>query len=474
MNDSLRVIIGLGITGFSVARYFTARGISFMMMDTKTHPDRLGEFQSLYPKVPLHLGSFDEALLYRCEQIVLSPGVPLSTPALQRAQQQGVEIVGDIELFAREVSKPVIAITGSNGKSTVTSLLGEMAKEAGIDVAVGGNLGTAALDLLLEHPHAALFVLELSSFQLETTWSLKPKAATILNICADHCDRYASMAEYIAAKQRIYHQAEVAIYNADDLATKPNDSKPNGNEAANISWIPQTSRGTTLSTTETSSRGLSAGSRDPDNHTNQQEVIAFNVNQPLFPLEHIQLQGQHNRANIAAACALAKAVGISTQAMQAALEQFSGLPHRCQFVGEYGGVKWINDSKGTNVGATLAAIEGLGSPAKGNLVLIAGGDGKGADFTPLQSRASYLRAVILLGKDAAQLESIFSSQLPCYRVVDLEQAVQVAAKQAQSGDMVLLSPACASIDMFRNYAHRGELFSQLALQWIAQHAKETL
>jgi len=252
------------------------------------------------------------------------------------------------------------------------------------------------------------------------------------------------------------------------------------NQVANIPWIPRTSRGTTSFSADgilllsTSSRGLSAGSRDQDNHTNQQEVIAFNVNQPLFPLEHIQLQGQHNRANIAAACALAKAVGISTQAMQAALEQFSGLPHRCQFVGEYGGVKWINDSKGTNVGATLAAIEGLGSPAKGNLVLIAGGDGKGADFTPLQSRASYLRAVILLGKDAAQLESIFSSQLPCYRVVDLEQAVQVAAKQAQSGDMVLLSPACASIDMFRNYAHRGELFSQLALQWIAQHAKETL
>jgi len=451
MSKNGRIIIGLGVTGFSIARYFTARQIPFIMVDTQAQPTRLAEFQQLYPTVPVHLGPLNTDILCNCEQIALSPGVPLSTPELQTALQHGVEIVGDIELFAREVTAPVIAITGSNGKSTVTSLVGEIAQQAALSVAVGGNLGTAALDLLLDQPKAELFVLELSSFQLETTTALHPKAATILNISADHCDRYPSMAEYIAAKQRIYCDAKTTVYNLEDTATAPAVI----NSEARVAF--------TLNQPTAAQWGLI---------TVDNQVWLAKGTEHLLPIDKIQLQGRHNLANALAACALSEAVGISWQAMQQALQQFSGLPHRCQFVGESSGVRWINDSKGTNVGATIAALEGLGSPTQANIVLIAGGDGKDADFSPLLNFKDCLRAVILLGKDAAKLKAVFSPYLPCYLVQDLASAVRMAGENAKSGDIVLLSPACSSLDMFRNYAHRGELFSELALQWIDQHAKE--
>ena len=376
--------------------------------------------------------------------ILTSPGVAQEIPLFQEAISLGIPILGDIECFARVVSAPVVAITGTNGKSTVTSLLGEMAKAAGRKVAVAGNIGTPVLELLDDDTYYDLWVLELSSFQLELTESLMPLAATILNLSPDHLDRHHSMMAYWAAKQRVYLNAQTCFFNRDDDQTYPDSSVLSAEQMVY-------------------SYGLSAPERDADWGLSQDAEGAYYIargRKAIFPVERLKIKGRHNWLNATAACALAEAAGLSIEAMTQALSSFSGLSHRCQWVRELDQVTWIDDSKGTNVGATISAILGIGGATQGKIVLIAGGQGKGADFTLLREVVgTYVRSMILMGQDADKLASALP-EVPQHKVSSLDAAVQIARKEAKPGDVVLLSPACASLDMFRDYNHRGDVFSK--------------
>lgn len=422
------VIIGLGKTGLSCVTYFRQRGITPVVMDTRENPP--GK-ESLPAECRLLTGPLDADTLCSASLIVASPGVALATPALQVAKAAGVEIVGDIELFAREAKAPIVAITGSNGKSTVTALVGLMAAEAGFKVGVGGNIGTPALDLLLQP--ADLYVLELSSFQLETTSSLKPAAAVILNLSEDHLDRYDGMAGYLAAKQRIFSNAKRIVVNRDDAATYP----------------PQQSYWQSF--------GLNAEAYGRIQRDNQLWLSV--AGKPVLPVSELNIVGAHNQMNALAAMALADAAAIPQPAQLNVLRSFSGLEHRCQFVREVNGVRWINDSKATNVGSTLAAVAGVGESVKGRLWLLAGGQGKGQDFSPLQPLlANQIYRMVCFGQDADTLLKLADNT---QRVTDLDEAVHCIAAEAQPGDWVLLAPACASLDQFRNFEQRGQHFADL-------------
>ena len=422
------VIIGLGKTGLSCVTYFRQRGITPVVMDTRENPP--GK-ESLPAECRLLTGPLDADTLCSASLIVASPGVALATPALQVAKAAGVEIVGDIELFAREAKAPIVAITGSNGKSTVTALVGLMAAEAGFKVGVGGNIGTPALDLLLQP--ADLYVLELSSFQLETTSSLKPAAAVILNLSEDHLDRYNGMAGYLAAKQRIFSNAKRIVVNRDDAATYP----------------PQQSYWQSF--------GLNAEAYGRIQRDNQLWLSV--AGKPVLPVSELNIVGAHNQMNALAAMALADAAAIPQPAQLNVLRSFSGLEHRCQFVREVNGVRWINDSKATNVGSTLAAVAGVGESVKGRLWLLAGGQGKGQDFSPLQPLlANQIYRMVCFGQDADTLLKLADNT---QRVTDLDEAVRCIAAEAQPGDWVLLAPACASLDQFRNFEQRGQHFADL-------------
>ena len=422
------VIIGLGKTGLSCVTYFRQRGITPVVMDTRENPS--GK-ESLPAECRLLTGPLDADTLCSASLIVASPGVALATPALQVAKAAGVEIVGDIELFAREAKAPIVAITGSNGKSTVTALVGLMAAEAGFKVGVGGNIGTPALDLLLQP--ADLYVLELSSFQLETTSSLKPAAAVILNLSEDHLDRYDGMAGYLAAKQRIFSNAKRIVVNRDDAATYP----------------PQQSYWQSF--------GLNAEAYGRIQRDNQLWLSV--AGKPVLPVSELNIVGAHNQMNALAAMALADAAAIPQPAQLNVLRSFSGLEHRCQFVREVNGVRWINDSKATNVGSTLAAVAGVGESVKGRLWLLAGGQGKGQDFSPLQPLlANQIYRMVCFGQDADTLLKLADN---IQRVTDLDEAVHCIAAEAQPGDWVLLAPACASLDQFRNFEQRGQHFADL-------------
>ena len=422
------VILGLGKTGLSCVHYFLRQGITPMVLDTRANPPGR---QELPASVELRCGELDVALLTQAELIIASPGIALATPALQAAAAAGVEIIGDIELFVRAAQAPIVAITGSNGKSTVTTLVGEMAVEAGINVGVGGNIGIPALDLLLEP--CDLYVLELSSFQLETTFSLQAAAATILNLSEDHLDRYDGMAGYLAAKQRIYAGAQHILINRDDDATQP--------QAGSV-W---------------QSFGLDAASYGRVQH--QGALWLAVEGEPQLPVAELNIVGAHNQMNALAAMALCDAVAVPRAAQLAVLRRFSGLPHRCQFVREYQGVRWINDSKATNVGSTLAAVAGLAEAVQGRLILIAGGQGKGQDFAPLQALLGHgIDLMLCFGQDADLLCALGPQT---ERVADLAVAVARAQAVTQSGDWVLLAPACASLDMFKNFEQRGECFTAL-------------
>ena len=425
------VIIGLGLTGLSCVDFFLAQGVTPRVMDTRVSPpgvDKLPE------NVECYLGGINSDWLLAADLIIASPGIALTHPALSEAADAGIEIVGDIELFCREAQAPIVAITGSNGKSTVTTLVGEMAKAAGWEVGIGGNIGLPALSLLKEP--AQLYVLELSSFQLESTWSLKAAAATILNVTEDHMDRYPlGMQQYRAAKLRIYENADVCVVNADDGMTMP----VRGADARCVSF------------------GVDVG----DYHLNQQQgSIWLRVKgEKVLNTDEIKLVGQHNYTNALAALALADAAGVPRASSLKALTTFTGLPHRFQLAHERNGVRWINDSKATNVGSTEAALNGL--QVKGTLWLLLGGDGKSADFTPL---AHYLQGskirLYCFGRDGDALAALRPEIAT--RTETLQQAMEQIAPQVQPGDMVLLSPACASLDQFRNFEQRGERFAQLA------------
>ncbi len=441
MTDNLHVIVGLGATGFSCARFLQAQGVPMIMMDTRAAPSNLQEFQEAYPEVPVSLGGFDETILSQASCIVLSPGIALREPAIAKQLANGKEVIGDVELFARAVRAPVIAITGTNAKSTVTTLVGEMAKEAGFEVEVGGNLGVPALDLLMQSPKANLFVLELSSFQLETTHTLRAKVATVLNITPDHMDRYDTVEDYANAKHRIYQHTEIAVCNRDDMATDTNATSEKimftlGSPAAGEFGLMQAEGGTWLA----------------------------HGNQLLMNVRELPVMGKHYQANALAALAIGHGFGFSMEAMLTVLHRFAGLPHRCQFVREWKGVRWYNDSKGTNVGATLAAIEGLGSEIDGKLVLIAGGVGKNADFHPLvPCLEKYTSHIVLIGEASQEIDKAIDGKVPTHFANTLDDAVTLCAELSRPNDCVLLSPACASFDMFKHYAHRGEVFTNIVL-----------
>lgn len=442
------VILGLGATGLSCARFLARQGVAFAVTDSRLDPPHKQLFLEAFPDLPLSLGRFDEALIAGAQRLIVSPGIPVSEPCIEQALAHGIEVLGDIELFARHIKAPVIAITGSNGKSTVTSLLGEMARLSGKWVKVGGNLGIPALDLLVDGLEPELYVLELSSFQLETTYSLKPQAAAVLNVTPDHLDRYPSLADYAAAKRRIYQGMGVMILNADDSRVM---AMAEGNRRM-LRF--------TLESPQRAEFGLRLHQGFP--------WLAYEETL-LMPLSDIKIEGTHNAANALAALALGWAVDLPMEAMLASLRSFTGLPHRCQRVAMIRGVLWYNDSKGTNVGATCAAIQGLGD--RGPLILIAGGEAKGADFEPLvQAVSGRVRSVIVIGRDSPLLEQALRDVVPVIHAEGLDEAVIKAAGSAQAGDVVLLSPACASFDMFQDYAHRGEVFTRAVREVVAGHA----
>lgn len=434
--SNLHVIVGLGATGFSCARFLHAKGIPFAVTDTRIDPPNLAEFKTTYPEATISLGKLDINLLNQAHVVVLSPGVALREPEIAHQVARGVPVIGDIELFAQAVTAPVIAITGTNAKSTVTTLVAKMAEEAGYQVQVGGNLGIPALDLLACNPNVNLFVLELSSFQLETTYSLHPRVATVLNITPDHMDRYESVAHYQEAKHRVYLHSQAVVCNRDDPLTDT--------PSAHKTWF-------TLEAPQKNEFGLLI--------KNGMTYLAYE-NELLMPVKDLPVIGRHYQANALASLALGHAFGLPFAPMIKALREFQGLPHRCQFVRERDGVRWYNDSKGTNVGATQAAIEGIGSEISGKLVLIAGGVGKNADFNPLVPFIEkYTRHVVLIGEAAQDIASAIDGRVSVSYAQSMDEAVQEAAKAAHPQDCVLLSPACASFDMFNNYAHRGQVFT---------------
>lgn len=428
------VIFGLGVTGLSCARFLHREGRSFTVIDTRSAPPELATLQREMPEVAVFAGYIPEAIVTRGGEWVVSPGIALEDPLVERAAAAGAEIIGDIDLFMRAAGAPVVGITGSNAKSTVTALLGEMALEAGLNVGVGGNLGTPALDLLAEERE--LYVLELSSFQLERAGDLGLAVATVLNVSADHLDRHGTLPRYHQAKHRIFRGCHKAVINRDDPLTLPLLAAA----VPVISWR--------LREPELGGFGLRL--------LDGVETLYFGF-EALLPVTDLGIKGRHNVANALAAFALGRAAGLSLDPMVAAARRFPGLPHRCQLVAEAGGIRFVNDSKGTNVGATVAALEGLAD--KGNVVLIAGGVGKGQDFRQLRNALqAHCKALVLIGEAAAEIETTVDDVVTLQHASDMTDAVARATARAVAGDVVLLSPACASFDMFSGYPARGEAF----------------
>lgn len=423
-------IIGLGKTGLSCVDYLQSQGANLRVIDTRANP---AGADKLPKNIPLHTGSLNQQWLLESDIIVISPGLAVKTPEIQTALAAGVEVIGDIELFCRAATKPIVGITGSNGKSTVTTLVYEMAKAAGVKVGMGGNIGIPALSLLNEDYD--LYVLELSSFQLETTYSLKAAAATVLNVTEDHMNRYVDLEDYRQAKLRIYHHAAVGVVNNEDSLTFGEGE----NYAARV---------------------LSFAEHNADYwlKTENGKSYLMAKDEVILPCEEATLVGRHNYMNILAATALAQSVGINLDAIRTALRHFKGLDHRFQLAHLANGVRWVNDSKATNVGSTVAALAGL--QVEGTLHLLLGGDGKGADFSELAVLVNQPHIICYcFGRDGAQLAALS----PLSHLFDtMEQAIEFLRPTLHAGDMVLLSPACASLDQFASFEKRGEEFTRLA------------
>ena len=435
------LIIGLGKTGLSVAHFLKRQGLAFAVADSREQPPGLDALRASFPDAEVRLGAFDATWMASFATLVVSPGVAAAESAIQAAASAGAEIIGDIELFARHVpaKAQVIAITGSNGKSTVTTLAGELLAAAGRRVQLGGNLGTPALDMLA-FDDVGVFVLELSSFQLETTFSLKATAATVLNISEDHMDRYADLAAYAHAKGHAYQAARCALVNRDDAWSMVLADASNAASRASF--------------------GLGAPANAGEWGLVEHEGVCWLAHGATLLLREdaLNLRGRHNVANALAALALVDATGVrvDTRGVLEDLQRFGGLAPRRQFVGHFAGLDWVNDSKGTNVGATAAALAGQTAP----VVLIAGGVGKDQDFTPLRPLLTdKVRAVVLIGQDAELMAEAWQGAASLVRASDMAEAVQHAAALGQPGDVVLLSPACASFDMFKGYEQRGQVFA---------------
>jgi UDP-N-acetylmuramoylalanine--D-glutamate ligase len=426
------LVVGLGSTGLSAARFLRSHGATVCVIDSRPAPPLLDELERCCPDIDVRVETLDVAWLDGASRLVLSPGLSTELPLVVAARERGIPVVSDIELFAQAAEAPVAAVTGSNGKSTVTTLTQRLLVANGIDAVAGGNLSPPALDLLDERPD--VYVLEISSFQMETTESLHPSATALLNVSADHLDRHGTLARYAALKQKLLDAAHTAIYNDDDpLVRTMGIAHPNG-IAFSVTHAPDDGYGIL---TVDDARWLARR------------------NSPIFPAARLRVRGRHNEANALAAIALAEAVNGSELASFDALEQFAGLAHRCEFVAELAGVTFINDSKGTNVGATVAALEGLDGP----FVLIAGGQAKGASFAPLaQAARGRLLAAVLIGESAPEIGRALAGVCATEQAASLDQAVARAHALAEPGASVLLSPACASFDMFKSYEDRGEQF----------------
>ena len=439
-SDRYTLVMGLGKTGFACANYLAAQGQRVVVTDTREKPPYLNELRQVWPEMPVHLGDFDTELCCAADTIVLSPGVPKQEPAIQAAISHGVPVRSEIDLFSAAAQAPIVAITGSNAKSTVTSLVGDMAEAAGLRVAVGGNLGTPALELLDEK--VQVYVMELSSFQLETTHQLGAEVACVLNISPDHMDRYDNnLMAYHQAKHRIFQGCKKVVENADDQLT--------------LSLVPDhvERRQFTLSVPDLKQYGLQ-GSAD-------EEWISIGFKR-LLKTSELVLTGRHNIANCLAALAIGDSIGLPHKAMLEAIRSFRGLAHRCEYVSTQDGVTYINDSKGTNVGATVAAIEGLGATIAGKVVLLAGGVGKGADFAELKApMQQFGRAAMVYGQDGEDIDRVLTGAIATYRTDDMVAALAQARAVAQPGDLVLLSPACSSFDAYESFEQRGEHFCQL-------------
>ncbi len=444
-SEERRAVIGLGATGQSVARWWRLQGCPFMALDTRPEmSDSLPARQAVGAETPMYFGDIDRAVLDGITELVVSPGVALEHPLVQYALENGVRVIGDIDLFVAATSVPVVGITGSNGKSTVTALLASMMTACGRQVAVGGNFGTPALDLLDQTPD--FYVLELSSFQLERAQSLNLEVATVLNLSADHLDRHGSLPRYHHAKHKIFQGARAVVANRADSLTLP--LLEGGTQQ--ILWRPT----------------------DPD-------LEEFGVRQidgvpvicqgftPLLPASELRLKGRHNLENVLAALALGTALNLPFEGLIEGLKSFRGLPHRCELILDNADVTWINDSKGTNVGATRAALAGLGGQQ--NIVLIAGGVGKGQDFTALLPEVrEHCRRVLTLGESAREIELALGAHTPVQRVESLEDAIVKADVLAQPGDVVLLSPACASFDLYSSFEARGDAFRDAVMRRVEQ------
>lgn len=440
MHKDLHIVIGLGATGQSVVAYLYKKQIPLVVLDTREKLPNLEAFQKQYPEIQVYTGNEWPEEFIQAKTFVVSPGVAISHPYIQRAQKQGADIIGDVELFARANPIPVVAITGSNGKSTVTQLVGEMAQSAGKKVAIIGNIGKPVLSILEEEQPYDLIVMELSSFQLETTWSLKPRVTTVLNVTPDHMDRYETFSDYAKAKHRIHRLAEQVVINHQDPLSESEEISPG---AKKIFF--------TLEKPQAGEFGLNQG------------FLCYG-NEQILSEKEIKILGQHNVANVLSALALGFAAGLDFQSMSLAIKRFTGLPHRCQTLAEKDGICWINDSKGTNVGASLAAIAGIGQAIRGKIVLLLGGDGKGADFSELSPYVrQYCKDIIVMGQDAKKILATLKEDACAHEVESMQEAVNIAATCAKPGDVVLLSPACASWDQYRDYAHRGETFKESVL-----------
>lgn len=434
------IIFGLGSTGLSVAKFLARQGEDFVLVDTRELPPNLAVVDELFPDCEKYFGTTERPDLTGFQRLIISPGISRDEEIIRAALNAGLEVLGDIELFYRNAQAPIIAVTGSNGKSTVVTLITQILKEAGLKVLCGGNIGIPALDLL-SHPRPDYYVLEVSSFQLESVSKFAAKVAVILNLSPDHLDRYESYDDYVQAKINITRNAEYVVTHEDDVGL-----------VGNIDPITRCSF---------SAAKVSAAKYKIVSGVNGD--FLSDGSEKRIPISSVKIRGSHNHENALAALAVTDFLGISADHQMRALENFDGLAHRSELVGVWQDVIWINDSKGTNVGATAAALNGC--LRENNGILIAGGVGKGADFSPLkQAVAGRVKDAILFGEDAAIIAECLKETTTVHRVDDLSSAVNLAKSLASHGDTVLLSPACASFDMFDNYEHRGDCFKALVVE----------
>lgn len=436
-RGGLKVVAGLGISGVAAVNFLHEQGYRVAVTDSRPTPPGHDQIPS---EVQTSFGQLDQELLLQAEEIVISPGLDPKLAEIQVAIAKGIPVVSEIQILRRATGKPIMAITGSNAKSTVTTLIGLMAKDAGIKVAVGGNLGRPALDLTKDDPE--LYILELSSFQLETTSNLAADVAVILNLSEDHLDRHGDMMGYHTAKHRIFQGVKKVVHNRDDSLTRP--------------LVPDV--------TPMQSFGLNAPDMNQYGILKEDDgtIWLARGRERLLKSTDMYMQGTHNIANALACLALGEAIGLALESMLNTLKTFKGLEHRCEFVKELNGVRYYNDSKGTNIGATLAAIEGLGAAIalqQGKVAIILGGQGKGQDFRALRNALSqYTKLAVLIGEDRTVIEKAIAGTTTIIQADSLKEAVELGQQHTQVHDVVLLSPACASFDMFKGYSERGHQF----------------